>query len=62
MYRKSSGFPGKLVTRIGTVDDFSLHSGALKPRVEQFCRDRVVWLGGEGVEQQKGNYYDPRKS
>jgi hypothetical protein len=33
MYRKSSGFPSKLVTRIGTVDDFSLHEGALKPRV-----------------------------
>lgn len=33
MYRKSSGFPGKLVTRIGTVDDYSLHEGALKPRV-----------------------------
>lgn len=33
MYRKSSGFPGKLVMRIGTVDDFSLHEGVLKPRV-----------------------------
>ncbi|KAE9967104.1 hypothetical protein EG328_008412 [Venturia inaequalis] len=63
MYRKSSGFPGKLVTRIGTVDDYSLHEGALKPRVEQFCKDRVKWLeGGEGVEQQEGNYYDPRNS
>jgi hypothetical protein len=51
------------VTRVGTVDDFSLHEGALKPRVEQFCRDRVKRLEGrEGAEQQKGNYYDPRKS
>lgn len=32
-------------------------------QVEQFCKDRVKWLeGGEGVEQQEGNYYDPRNS
>jgi len=62
MYRKSTGFPGMLVTRIGTVDDFRLHETKLKPRVEQFCRDRVSWLaGGEGVEQLKDNYFDPRK-
>ena len=58
MYRIGSGFPGKLITRIGTVDDYRLHETKLKPRVEQFTRDRVSWCtGGEGVEQKKGNYY-----
>lgn len=33
MYRKSSGFPGALAARIGTVDDLSLHEGVFKPRV-----------------------------
>lgn len=62
MYRVSSGFPGRFVMRIGTVDDFSLHETKLKPRIEQFCRDRVSWFkGGEGVQQEHGNFYDPRK-
>lgn len=63
MYRRSTGFPGMSVMRIGTVDDFNLHETKLKPRVEQFCKDRVSWLqGGTGVEQDSGNYFDPRKS
>ena len=38
--------------RIGTVDDFSLHETKLKPRVEQFTKDRVNWLHGvEGAKQ-----------
>ncbi|KAK5076845.1 hypothetical protein LTS08_006016 [Lithohypha guttulata] len=58
MYRVSTGFPGKFVMRIGTVDDFSLHATKLKPRIEQFGRDRVDWLhGGEGVKQVEDNYY-----
>ena len=62
MYRRSTGFPGMSVMRIGTVDDFNLHETKLKPRVEQFCKDRVSWLsGGKGVEQQQGNFFDPRK-
>ncbi|KAK5089255.1 hypothetical protein LTR70_006866 [Exophiala xenobiotica] len=62
MYRISSGFPGKYVMRIGTVDDFSLHETKLKPRIEQFGKDRVSWLqGGEGIQQEHGNYYSPRK-
>ena len=52
MYRISSGFPGLLITRIGTIDDFDLHATKLKPRLEQFTKDRVSWLkGGEGVRQ-----------
>lgn len=62
MYRVSSGFPGKSILRIGTVDDFSLHETKLKPRLEQFGKDRVSWFkGGEGVKQEMGNYYDSRK-
>lgn len=58
MYRVSEGFPGKSIMRIGTVDDFSLHETKLKPRIEQFGKDRVSWLkGGEGVKQEEGNFY-----
>ncbi|KIW88956.1 uncharacterized protein Z519_10440 [Cladophialophora bantiana CBS 173.52] len=63
MYRISSAFPDKLVLRIGTVDDFHLHETKLKPRVEQFVKDRVGWLsGGEGVEQVQGSYEFSRGS
>ncbi len=62
MYRRSTGFPGKSIPRIGTIDDFNLQETKFKPRVEQFTKDRVSWLkGGEGVEQAKGNFYDSRK-
>jgi hypothetical protein len=55
MYRRGTGFPGMSILRIGTVDDFALHEGKLKPRVEQFVKDRVDWLSGaEGVEQVEG--------
>lgn len=44
--------------RIGTVDDFELHETKLKPRIEQFAKDRVAWCkGGGGIEQKHGNYY-----
>ena len=60
MNRVSSGFPGMSVLRIGTVDDFNLHETKLKPRIEQFTKDRVSWFhGGQGVEQQEGNYFTP---
>lgn len=63
MYRVSTGFPGMSILRIGTVDDFNLHETKLKPRIEQFGKDRVSWLkGGEGVEQDMGNFFDSRKS
>jgi len=62
MYRVSSGAPGRYVMRIGTVDNFSLHETKLKPRIEQFCKDRVNWLkGGEGVQQEEGNFYNSRR-
>lgn len=52
MYRVSSRFPGFSILRIGTVDDFHLHETKLKPRVEQFTKERVAWLHpAEGVTQ-----------
>ena len=58
MYRKGTGFPGQSILRIGTVDDFSLHATKLKPRIEQFVKDRVSWFkGGDGVQQVQGYYY-----
>jgi hypothetical protein len=58
MYHVGEGFPGMSILRIGTVDDFSLHEGRLKPRIEQFVKDRVKWLhGAEGVEEVKGYAY-----
>lgn len=57
MYRISSGYPGLLITRIGTVDDFNLQETKLKPRLEQFVKTRSSWLGGcqqFGVRQFEG--------
>ena len=52
MYRVSSGFPGVTILRLGQVDDLKLFETALKPRIEQFSKDRVSWLHGvEGLEQ-----------
>lgn len=59
MYRVSSNYPGLSILRIGTVDDFHLHETSLRPRVEQYTKDRVAWLGGvEGVRQVEGSAYD----
>jgi hypothetical protein len=58
MYRVGSAFPGQSILRIGTVDDFHLHETKLRPRVEQFTKDRVGWLCGvEGVRQVEGSAY-----
>ena len=58
MYRVGAKFPGHSILRIGTVDDFTLHETKLRPRVEQYTKDRVAWLGGvEGVEQVEGSAY-----
>jgi hypothetical protein len=58
MYRVGTGFPGCSILRIGTVDDFHLHETKLKPRLEQFVKDRVSWLSGaEGVKQVHGYAY-----
>ncbi|KAK3651222.1 hypothetical protein LTR56_002080 [Elasticomyces elasticus] len=54
LYRKSSGFPGMSITRIGTVDDHKLHETKLKPKLEVFTKDRVSWWPGvQGAEQRE---------
>lgn len=61
MYRVGEAYPGTSILRIGTVDDFSLHESKLKPRVEQFTKDRVCWLrDADGVKQVQGSAYTPR--
>ncbi|OTB03662.1 hypothetical protein M426DRAFT_321587 [Hypoxylon sp. CI-4A] len=56
MYRVGAGFPGAKILRIGTVDDFNLHETKLRPRVEQFTKDRVSWFTGvEGAETHEGS-------
>lgn len=52
MYRISSAYPGLLVARLGTVDDFNLHETLLRPKVEGYTKDRVCWFqGAEGAKQ-----------
>lgn len=58
MYRVGAAFPGCSILRIGTVDDFNLHETRLRPRVEQFVKDRVSWFTGvEGAKKIEGSYY-----
>jgi hypothetical protein len=58
LYRVGTGFPGMSILRIGTVDDFNLAETKLKPRIEQFTKDRVAWLqGADGVRQVEGYHY-----
>ncbi|KAL8787687.1 MAG: hypothetical protein Q9195_007643 [Heterodermia aff. obscurata] len=62
LYRVSSGMPGKSILRIGTVDDFSLHSTALRPDIEQFVSRRPAWLPGvEGTKKYKGESHGGEK-
>lgn len=56
MYRIGSAWPGQLIMRIGTVDDFNLMETVLRPQQELFIKDRVDWLHGfdgdsKGVKQ-----------
>jgi hypothetical protein len=62
LYRIGTGFPGMAVMRIGTVDDFNLMETKLRPRVEQFTKDRVNWLHpAEGIKQVEGYAYGPKE-
>lgn len=59
MYRISSGYPGMLIPRIGTVDDFDVQSVQLRPQVEQFAKDKVKWLKEDvGVEVHQGGFFN----
>lgn len=54
MYRRGESIPGLSILRVGTVDDFTLAEGVLKPRVEVFTETRVGWLSpAEGAKQIK---------
>jgi hypothetical protein len=45
MYRVGEKFPGQSILRIGTVDDFSLMEGVLKPKMEIWTGSKVNWVG-----------------
>jgi hypothetical protein len=52
MYRVGTRISRLSILRVGKVDDFNLHETNLKPRVEQFTKDRVAWFAGvEGIGQ-----------
>jgi len=58
MYRVSSGAPGQSITRIGTIDDFSLHETKVRPRIEQFVEGRVGWFSGvDGAKPVEGSAF-----
>ena len=63
MYRRSSGYPGMSIPRIGTIDDYALQETKFKPRVETFEKDRVCWLKPSEVEEHvEGAYYTGGKA
>ena len=60
MYRVSTGYPGKLIPRIGTVDDFEVQSKQLRPKVEQFAKDRMARFPGldpKEADVHDGNFF-----
>ncbi|KAJ4991562.1 histidine acid [Stagonosporopsis vannaccii] len=63
MYRRSSGYPGMSIPRIGTVDDFALQESVFKPRIEAFVKDRCGWVREADVEEHvEGAYYTAGKA
>lgn len=55
MYRIGERFPGKSILRAGTVDDFNLVEGELRPGIEMYVEDRVGWLEpAQGIKQVEG--------
>ncbi|PWN31794.1 uncharacterized protein FA14DRAFT_93039 [Meira miltonrushii] len=58
MFRVSSGAPDAKIMRIGTIDDFALQETKLKPRIEQYTKDRSNWCAGaRSAEQHEGAFY-----
>ncbi|KAI8635530.1 Mss4-like protein [Xylariaceae sp. FL1651] len=63
LYRVGEAFPGYSILRLGTVDDFNLAETKLRPRTEQYTKDRVSWWHGcEGARQTEGMAYGDTKS
>ncbi|KAI0433783.1 Mss4-like protein [Xylaria sp. FL1042] len=60
LYRVSERLPNVSILRLGTVDDFNLADTKLRPRTEQFIKDRVSWFPGcEGTRKAEGTaFYD----
>ncbi|KAH7075060.1 Mss4-like protein [Paraphoma chrysanthemicola] len=46
MYRVAEALPGHSILRLGTVDDFNLVEGKLRPKMEVYMKDRVSWFSG----------------
>ena len=57
MYRRSSGYPGASIPRIGTIDDFDLQETKFKPRIETFEKDRCQWLRPADVKDRAEGAY-----
>lgn len=60
MYRVSSGWPGKIVLRIGTSDDFAVVETKWKLQKEQFTKGRVAWKEETGDLPQFVNDSNPK--
>ncbi|KAI1118197.1 Mss4-like protein [Nemania sp. NC0429] len=58
MYRTSEKHSDVKILRLGTVDDFNLAETKLRPRTEQYIRDRVSWFSGcDGTRKAEGSAY-----
>jgi len=45
MFRTGEVAPGVRIMRVGTVDDFMLAETTLAPRIEQYTKDKLSWIG-----------------
>ncbi|KAI0400263.1 Mss4-like protein [Xylaria palmicola] len=58
LYRTSEFFPDVKILRLGTVDDFNLAETKLRPKTEQYTKDRVSWFSGcDGARQTREMAY-----
>lgn len=58
MFRTGSAFKGIRIMRVGTVDDFKLQSTVLRPRIEQYTKDRLAWIhASDGSKEVEGSHY-----
>ncbi|KAJ7477199.1 Mss4-like protein [Mycena galericulata] len=54
MWRVSTGQPGNLLMRIGTVDNKKVANEKLKPQIEIFAPDKFEWLGADVPQWRTG--------
>jgi hypothetical protein len=44
------------------VDDFDVQSKQLRPKIEQFAKDRMAWISDlEGAEKYEGGFFNGEK-